>query len=205
MQPAATTEVRVLDGPLVPADQARLFVALSLPVTVIDELLRWSAPVVASVGGLRAVGPGSLHVTLCFLGSRPRDEVDRIADGCEVVGGMALPALSLDEPVWLPTRRPKVLAVRLQDRGGGLRQIQSALAGSLARGGWYEPESRPFTAHVTVARAARRERVRPVDLEPPAALAWRADTLVLFRSRLGRGGARYEALRTVPLRMGVDS
>ena len=182
------------------ADQARLFVALSLPVTVIDELLRWRAPVLASVDGLRAVGAGSLHVTLCFLGSHPRDEIDRIAEACEVVGRMAPPALSLREPLWLPTRRPKVLAVSLQDRGGRLQEIQSALARSLARGGWYEAEPRPFTAHVTVARAGRRERVRPVELEPPAVLAWRGDNLVLFRSRLERGGARYEPLQTVPLR-----
>jgi 2'-5' RNA ligase len=144
-------------------------------------------------------------VTLCFLGSCPRDELDRIADACEVVGGMAPPALSLGEPLWLPTRRPKVLAVRLQDRAGRLQEIQSTLARSLAGGGWYEPESRPFTAHVTVARAGRRERVRPVELEPPATLTWRGDTLVLFRSRLERGGAQYEPLRTVPLGMGVES
>lgn len=187
------------------ADQARLFVALSLPVAVIDELLRWRAPVVASINGLRAVGAGSLHVTLCFLGSCPRDELDRIADACEVVEGMAPPALSLDEPVWLPLRRPKVLAVTLRDQGGLLQEIQSALTRSLAGGGWYEAESRSFAAHVTVARAGRRERVRPVELEPPAALAWRGDTLVLFRSRLERGGAQYEPLRTVPLGMGVES
>ena len=186
-----------------PADQARLFVALALPVTVVDELLRWRAPVVASITGLRPVSAGSLHATLCFLGSCPRDELDRIADACEVVGEMALPRLSLGKPVWLPTRRPKVLAVGLKDRGGGLEEVQSAVAGALARGGWYEPESRPFFAHVTVARAGRRERLRPVELEPPAAVAWRGKTLVLFRSRLDDRGAQYEALRTLALGMSV--
>jgi 2'-5' RNA ligase len=145
------------------------------------------------------VSAGSLHTTLCFLGSCRVDELDRIADACEVVGEMALPALALGEPAWLPARRPNVLAVRLQDRGGGLEQIQLALAGSLTKGGWYEPDSRPFLAHVTVARAGRREHVRPVELEPPAAVVWRGQTLVLFRSRLDRRGARYEALRTVEL------
>jgi 2'-5' RNA ligase len=183
----------------VAADQARLFVALSLPETVVDELVRWRTPVLASIDGLRAVGAGSLHVTLCFLGSRPRDEVDRIADACEVVGEMAPPALSLGEPAWLPIRRPRVLAVGCKDPDRGLEEIQSALSRALARGGWYGPEARPFRAHVTVARARGRERVRPVGLEPPAALAWRGETLVLFRSRLDGRGARYEALRTVEL------
>jgi 2'-5' RNA ligase len=183
----------------VPADQARLFVALSLPATVVDELLRWRAPVVASVAGLRPVGAGSLHVTLCFLGSCPGDQLDQIADACEVVGEMALPRLSLGEPVWLPAQRPKVLAVRLEDLGGGLEDIQSDLSGSLARGGWYEPELRAFTAHVTVARAGRRERVRLMELEPPAAIGWRGTKLVLFRSRLDSCGAQYEALRTIEL------
>jgi 2'-5' RNA ligase len=186
-------------------DYARLFIALSLPVTVIDELLRWRAHVVASARGLRAVGAGSLHVTLCFLGSRRVDELERIADACEVAGEMAQPALSLGEPLWLPTRRPNVLAVRLEDHDRGLEEIQSALGRSLARGDWYEAESRPFLAHVTVARAVRRERVRPVELERPAAVAWRGQTLVLFRSRLDRRGAQYEALRTVKLGTSVGS
>jgi RNA 2',3'-cyclic 3'-phosphodiesterase len=189
----------------VAADQARLFVALSLPETVIDELVRWRTPVLASIDGLREVSAGSLHVTLCFLGSRPRDEVDRIADACEVVGAMAPPALSLSDPAWLSTRRPKVLAVRLHDPDRGLEKIQSALSRTLARGGWYEPEARPFLAHVTVARAGRRERVRPVGLAPPAPVAWRGRTVVLFRSRLDGRGAQYEALRTVELRMSTGA
>jgi RNA 2',3'-cyclic 3'-phosphodiesterase len=189
----------------VAADNARLFVALSLPETVIDELVRWRTPVLASIYGLRAVSAGSLHVTLCFLGSRPGDEVDRIADACEVVREMAPPALSLGEPAWLSTRRPKVLAVRLHDPDRGLERIQSALSRSLARGRWHEQDARPFLAHVTVARVRRRERVRPVGLEPPAAVAWRGRTVVLFRSRLDRGDAWYEALRSVELGMSAGA
>jgi hypothetical protein len=52
---------------------------------------------------------------------------------------------------------------------------------------------------VTVARAGRRERVRLMELEPPAAIGWRGTKLVLFRSRLDSCGAQYEALRTIEL------
>src|ERR1019366_4481335 len=90
---------------------------------------------------------------------------------------------------------PPALAGRAGVAGGPAPQGAGALAG----GGWYEPELRAFTAHVTVARAGRRERVRLMELEPPAAIGWRGTKLVLFRSRLDSFGAQYEALRTIEL------
>lgn len=186
-------------------DRARLFVALLLPETVIDELLQWRAPVLIAMSGLRAVRAPALHVTLCFLGSCPGAELAQIADVCEVVAAMAPPALSLGAPMWLPIRRPKVLAIKLEDREDGLAEIRAVLAGSLTRGGWLQPEVRPFLAHVTVARAGRRERVRPVELEPPTPVAWPGGALVLFRSRLEGRGPQYEPLRTVQLGMSVGS
>jgi 2'-5' RNA ligase len=69
----------------------------------------------------------------------------------------------------------------------------------LQTGGWYLPEARPFLAHTTVARVAKDARVRREGLEAPPPLAFDAGTVSLYRSRLGPGGARYEALRTVEL------
>ena len=82
--------------------------------------------------------------------------------------------------------------------GGGTLTYSLASTGKrillLERGGWYQPEARPFLAHVTVARVAKGGRVSREPLAAPGQLRFSASTVTLFRSRLSAAGARYEAL-----------
>ena len=178
---------------------ARLFVAVELPARARDALARWRADVVEAVSGLRAVRSEDLHATLCFLGSCPEDEIDQIAAACGVAAGEPVVESAFGEALWLPARRPRVLAVSLVDPDRALARVQSVLSDVLVAGGWYAPESRPFLAHVTVARVGREGRVRPVDLPPPPELAVRCSRVTLYRSRLSPSGARYEAQASVTL------
>ncbi|MGA8339675.1 MAG: RNA 2',3'-cyclic phosphodiesterase [Solirubrobacteraceae bacterium] len=182
------------------AQNARLFVALELPEGAREALVRWRSSVVGDVAGLRLVRPEDLHATLCFLGSRPEDEIDVIAAACGVVAGEPVAESRFGAALWLPARRPRVLAVALSDPEGVIARVQSVLSDALVSGGWYAPESRPFLAHVTVARVGRDSRVRPGELPaPPDDLAVRCSRVTLYRSRLGAGGARYSALASVDL------
>jgi 2'-5' RNA ligase len=70
----------------------------------------------------------------------------------------------------------------------------------------FAPEDRPFTPHLTLARAHRD--AQPAQLAGLAAalkseqltpLAVRLDELVLFRSQLNRGGAVYNPLIRIQL------
>jgi len=179
---------------------ARLFVALELPDAARDALALWQADAVAAVRGLRVVRSEDLHATLCFLGSRLEAEIDQIAAACGVAAGEPVVDSSFGSAMWLPARRPRVLAVTLIDADGALARLQGVLSAALVAGGWYAPESRPFLAHVTVARVGRDGRVRPVSLPaPPGDLAVRCSRVTLYRSRLGPSGARYEALASVSL------
>ena len=180
-------------------ERARLFVALELPGAVRDRLALWRDEVVAGVPGLRAVAVESLHVTLCFMGWVDVELVDAIAAACGVVGEMPAASLRVGRGIWLPARRPRVLAVELSDVGGRLGAVQSALSEALAEGGWYAPEKRPFLAHVTVARVGRGARVgRSSGLpEVPDDPSFTGSTVTLFRSHLSASGARYEALASV--------
>ena len=184
-------------------ERARLFVALELPGEVREALVVWRDRALAGVSGLRGVAVESLHVTLCFLGSLPGTEVDAAWEACRGalvgVAGSAPPSLALGAAVWLPARRPRVLAVSVGDFGGGLADAQAVISRALAEGGWYRPEARPFLAHVTVSRVGRRTVVRPVPVAAPPAIEFVGTTVTLFRSRLGPGGARYEALGSARL------
>jgi 2'-5' RNA ligase len=182
---------------------ARLFVALELPGRVRARLPKWCGDALSGERGMRVLGPESLHVTLCFLGSRRVEEIDAIGAALASVAGEPVAPLSIGEPVWLPPRRPRVLAVELSDHDGLLAAVQDKLAAVLSAGGWYAREARPFLAHVTVARVARDARVRPVDLPAPPPARFDGSVVTLFRSQLGPGGARYEALSRVELGSGA--
>jgi RNA 2',3'-cyclic 3'-phosphodiesterase len=180
-------------------ETARLFVALELPADAREALDRWRSSVVSEVPGLRLVRPEDLHATLCFLGSRPVGDVEAISEACGVAAGEPVVDSAFGEGLWLPARRPRVLGMALRDDDRVLAGVQSTLSRALVAGGWYAPESRPFLAHVTVARVGRDTRVRGVELPAPPSLAVRCSVVTLYRSRLGAGGARYEPLASVSL------
>jgi RNA 2',3'-cyclic 3'-phosphodiesterase len=180
-------------------ERVRLFVALALPDDVREAIVAWRRRGVGNIRGLRLIAPESLHVTLCFLGWRFAPELDEIADACAGVTSSARPRLFLADAIWLPPRRPGVLAVKLDDPDGALGEVQRGFTEALESGGWYTPEKRPFLAHVTVGRVARGARVRPTELPAPRRLEFQGSTVALFRSRPMAGGSKYEALATVAL------
>lgn len=180
-------------------ERLRLFVALELPDPARASLSRWRDRVARGRSGIRPVADMSLHATLCFLGWQALGDVDAIADACAVVAAQPQPELGVGEAIWLPRRRPRVLAVELDDRSGGLGRVQAALSNVLASGGWYEPEKRPYLAHVTVARVEPGAKAGRSTLPPPPTDVFQAERVTLYRSRLLRSGARYDALRSVSL------
>jgi 2'-5' RNA ligase len=181
-----------------PAPPARLFAALDLPQPVRDALAAWAREVAGDRAELRLLAPEFLHVTLCFLGGRPEADVARIG---ELVAGCTRPAggLRLGEAVWFAPRRPRVLAAAVLDAEGSLAALQRRVSDALATGAGFEPEGRPYSPHVTVARVRGGARVRAQALEPPPPLAFDGAAVTLYRSHPGRGGARYEPVSRTPV------
>ncbi|HWK16231.1 MAG TPA: RNA 2',3'-cyclic phosphodiesterase [Solirubrobacteraceae bacterium] len=180
-------------------ERARLFVALELPDAAREALVDWRREALGPTPGLRLVAAGSLHLTLCFLGSQEASAHEPIAAACErglAAAGRQAPPLAAGMPVWLPRRRPAVVAIGIEDPTGGLTRTRQSLAAELAGGGWFESEGRPFLPHVTVARVGRGTRMRASELPAPAPLAFAGREVVLYRSTLLPTGARYEPLRT---------
>jgi 2'-5' RNA ligase len=170
----------------------RLFVALDLPDPIRDALA--AAGAAADPDAWRAVAPASLHLTLAFLGSRPPGDVATIARVLDAEADSTAPSLSLQGPLLLPPRRPRVLTVELDDRDGTLAALQRRVSDGLEAAGVYTPEKRAFRAHITVARLRPRSRTAPapsLDLDPAP---FTADRLTLFQSQPHPKGARYTPL-----------
>ena len=175
---------------------ARLFAALELAQGPVESLVGWAREAARAAGSthgapaLRVLPADSLHLTLCFLGSRPADEIDglleALAGACQ--GAVEL-ELSLGAPAWLPPRRPRALAVEIHGREGALGELQGAVERALSE----EPAGRRYRPHVTVARA-REGILRPsrIVLPPTPSASFRAGRVALMRSFLEPRGARYE-------------
>ena len=175
---------------------ARLFVALELPDAVRTQLAAFGRAAAERDDALRPVAEEALHLTLAFLGHRPEEEIEPARAAVRAVPRVA-PALALGEPLWLAPRRPHVLTVALEDGDGTLAALRTDVVDRLATTLGWEPEARPFRPHITVARVRRGARPRTRDpLDAPQA-RFAGDAVVLYRSYLGAGPARYEALERV--------
>lgn len=176
----------------------RLFAALDLPVAVRDRLAAFGHAAAADDFALRAVRDDALHVTLAFLGHRALDDIEPAREAVRAAT-QAVPELALGDVLWLAPRRPHVLTVEVLDPAGALARLHAAVTEALAEAVGYEPEHRRFRPHVTVARVRRGAEPRRSGLPEPPSAAFAGEAVTLYRSHLGGGPARYEALERVVL------
>jgi 2'-5' RNA ligase len=158
----------------------------------------------ASGGKLSYVRPGSIHLTLKFLGDVEAERVPEITSAVEAAAGR-FRAFSFElggVGFFGSSRRPRVIWVGVQEPGGTLVQLASAVDRACANLG-FEPESRPFRAHLTLARVKKPPRGDLNELLAPLRErtlgSEAAEEVVLFQSELQATGARYTALARAEL------
>ena len=171
-------------------DRIRLFCGLQLPDETVGALTSWQLEHLLDV---RVVPPGNLHVTLCFLGSRPGSDVPAVARELAAATARA-------GPVRLWARRYRetgsVAMIVCDDVGGSGAALAGDLGERLERLGVYRRERRPWLPHITVGRFRERPGLAPVTPELGEIRVVRA---ALYSSSLRPSGAHYEALETAAL------
>ena len=171
-------------------DRIRLFCALQLPDDARAELAEWAA---ARLHGDRLVRADDLHVTLAFLGHRPASEVPRLLSELRAASADAAPA-ELRPLRYRETR--SVGMIVYEDVGGSATALAADLQARLERLGVYRREVRPWLPHVTVQRFRGPAGDRPETANMRSIHVVRS---ALYRSQLGRCGARYDAVETAAL------
>ena len=183
----------------------RAFVAAPLPGAVTDFLGRLAARLQTT--GLRGrwVPAGNIHLTFQFLGDVAPGAVDLLAAALTraVRGAAPIRLVPAGLGVFPRPQRARVLWVGLKGDLPVLFDLQKRVAAELADAG-FESERRPWTAHLTLARARGEFDTRRIveilqthqTLEAPS---FEVASLVLFRSILGPGGARYSPLAQAAL------
>jgi RNA 2',3'-cyclic 3'-phosphodiesterase len=156
----------------------RLFVAVWPSAAVVDSLRNLARP---ECDAIRWSTPPQWHVTLRFLGSVA--DVDEVRDALATVDH---PAVDVE------------LGPVTKKLGPGVLMLPARGLDSLARALPFELD-RPFSGHLTVARAHNRRQV-PRSVEGiPFSASWRATSFALVRSQTRPSGAVYDDVATYPL------
>lgn len=173
----------------------RVFVAAPLPPEVRFAL----GDRVAEMPIPGRVAPAeNWHVTLRFLDTIDRVTYERFLSELERVREeFSFPASLHGFGAFPNPRRATVFWAGI-GRGAGDLALLNELAEDAAIASGLLPEERPFHPHLTLARIRPHADVREI-VEEELDLGWRCDRVVVYRSHLGRGVARYEPLDSVSL------
>jgi 2'-5' RNA ligase len=171
-------------------ERLRLFCALRLPEDILGEVVRWQATHVTTG---RVVPRENLHLTLAFLGSTPADAVPDIVDALRQATAAAEP-IAFEVSGYRETRSVGMLT--FDDVGGQAARLAGDLHERLARLGVYEPEKRPWLAHLSIVRFRTRPRLEPS--LPDLGRIVPSDG-ALYNSLLRSTGAQYVVIETTAL------
>jgi RNA 2',3'-cyclic 3'-phosphodiesterase len=177
----------------------RCFWAVPLPDAMRAELSRFVAELRRKPGvdaDWRFTDPEGWHITLAFLGAIDPSTVEPIVERVRAaVAGRAPSTARAGGLGGFPGgNRAHVLWLGVADEDQSL----AALALDVREASALDSEQ-PFRAHVTLARARDRRGAGLPSADAPGGRV-PVEEVVLFRSHLGQGPARYEALTRLPLR-----
>jgi RNA 2',3'-cyclic 3'-phosphodiesterase len=179
--------------------QVRAFFGLPLPEAHREALNRYVTGCAAVAPDFRWTPAANLHFTVRFLGHVDLALAEAIAEtvASNDPGGFDL-RLG-DAGIFKRGRLARVVWLGVSLGEQEMTELARVVEAECGRAG-LEPERRRFSAHLTLARARPRDGAPAPSIgAPPDLPAWRATELILYRSRLGRGGSVYEPLRTISL------
>jgi len=184
----------------------RSFLAFSLPPEIRDVVGRVLGDLSGSSRDVKWVRPGSVHLTVVFLGDVDEASLPPVKQAAaDVCRGFAPFRLRVNGTGFFPNpRRPRVIWLGLDGDVQPMGRFRDALQEALAPLG-FAPERRPFRPHLTLGRFRKGgfpdDRLNAA-LEPhrnAAGPECALPELVLFRSDLRPTGAVYTALERFPL------
>lgn len=188
-------------------DKLRAFFAVDLDARTRGVVARLAAALRDSPEGqgARWVRAETLHVTLRFLGEvEPGRVAPLVANVRAQTAGLAPFRLELGGVRAFPSKRRPIAIVMDVGPAEPLAQLAEAVEQGVIASG-FAPESRPFRAHLTLARVRDRRRLPTVTGTVTAVgEGCHVTEVVLFRSDFHRSGARYSPVGRVPLGLGHE-
>jgi len=145
------------------------------------------------------VRPETLHVTLRFLGEITSDRIAPLADCVRAQTAALRPfRLELGSAQIFPSRRRPVAVVLEVGPSEPLAELAAAVERGVVAAG-FGPESRPFSAHLTLGRIHRKRFSLVTADVTTRGESCPVNEAVLFKSELQSSGAHYTPIERAPL------
>jgi 2'-5' RNA ligase len=192
-------------------EKVRSFIAIELPGDLKKKLGQLQERLKTDNTRIKWTDPGSIHLTLKFLGDVPLAGIDPITRAVAEAAGEVPPfKLETGEVGVFPNlKRVQVVWLGLAGEVDKLARLYQLLEAKRARLG-FTPESRPFTPHLTLARLGNK--VSPDECRSVGELiagtkagldcAISVDAVSLMKSRLTREGAIHSRISSARLKEG---
>lgn len=181
----------------------RIFIAINFSEDIKKKMLdfqrEWAdLPV-------RWTKPNNLHLTLIFIGYVDNDDVYEICRLVKEAAGNRQPFEIVFKRICLgpPGQPPRLIWIE-GEANLALAQLKDELERALSQSdtGNYQPETRAFKPHITLARI-RQDEWRRLSEKPlinqEVSLAASVDSVEVMESTLLRSGAEYSILESVEL------
>lgn len=182
----------------------RSFIAIELPGDLVKQLKDFQAGLKSpEAQSAKWVDPGSMHLTLKFLGNVEVKNLAAVKDetGIAVKSSRRFHLVTGRTGFFPDHRKPRVFWLGLEGDIEALVTLQKVIDEAMSKLG-YARENRPFTAHLTLARLReessiddRMDFARTVQAKvfnPPCDIE--VSSVALMRSRLTPRGAIYSRL-----------
>lgn len=185
-----------------PTETLRLFLAISIPETVRDELrlLQLELQPLLPACAVRWARVDQFHLTLKFLGNVSARDIPALTEAVRAVCADSPPLCLRAQSVgFFPNDfSPRVFWVDIKSKDGLLLQLQQHLEAAVGRFA-EKQEAKKFAAHITLARFEKLAR-RDVERFASRALTdrifgeWTAKEVELIQSKLQPAGAIHAIL-----------
>lgn len=186
----------------------RTFIALPLPLELVSAINTRLQPLRETYPDFRWIREENLHITLAFLG-----ELDEL--GIAILNEAVNCGIQKKHPIsistgtifTLPQGRPaNVLALGIEQGKEAIVELATDMEKILTDLGkqknypFRPPEKRTFVPHITLARRGSAPlKLSPEERNIPIQAQGTIDTLIVFKSDLGRNGPVYTPLSVYPL------
>ena len=171
---------------------ARLFFGVPIPQDAAVEVASALAAGSQHAAGLRFTPPENWHITVRFLGETAAER--RAAVDREFSAVRLPPPFSVRLDRWGTFPRPNRAAVfwigsTVMD--GAFSRLNEVAEQASIRAG-FDPDPRPYSPHLTLARLRAPVDLRPLLSSLPLTdIVFSVESCVLYRSDSGKGGVKY--------------
>ena len=126
----------------------RYFIAVPLPESVRERLVSIQ-PV--GIPGMRLTPKDHFHLTLHFLGNLTDGTATQVHDALKAVVAPSFKITLIQPGLFSSEGKPCVLWIGVEE-SGPLRTLHTSVGTALTRTIGFQPEQRPYSPHVTLAR-----------------------------------------------------